>query len=68
MTFIIFLRTGRNIGRYVPLDVGLFLCDERPCSRRYGHTVALRLLLQPCDEDDDYYYFCPFASDRAPVE
>jgi hypothetical protein len=34
----------------------------------YGRTAALRLLVQPCGEDDDYYhYFCPFPS-NAPVE
>jgi hypothetical protein len=26
---------------------------EGPRSRRYGRTAALRLLVQPCDEDDD---------------
>jgi hypothetical protein len=34
--------------------------DEGPRSRRYGRTAALRLLVQPCDEDDDddcYYLF-----------
>jgi hypothetical protein len=41
-----------------------FLCffsAKGPRSRRYGRTAALRLLVQPCDEDDDdddyYYYF-----------
>jgi hypothetical protein len=28
----------------------------------------LRLLVQPCDEDDDDDYFCPFPSNGAPVE
>jgi hypothetical protein len=37
-------------------------------SRRYGRTAALRLLVQPCDEDDDDDYFCPFPSNGAPVE
>jgi hypothetical protein len=42
---------------------------EGPRSRRYGRTAALRLLVQPCDEDeDDDYYFCPFPSNGAPVE
>jgi hypothetical protein len=32
--------------------------DEGPRSRRYGRTAASRLLVQPCDEDDnDDYYF-----------
>jgi hypothetical protein len=26
---------------------------EGPRSRSYGRTAALRLLVQPCDEDDD---------------
>jgi hypothetical protein len=30
-------------------------CSEGPRSRRYGRTAALRLLVQPCDEDDDDY-------------
>jgi hypothetical protein len=29
-----------------------FFCGEGPRSRRYGRTAALRLLVQPCDEDD----------------
>jgi hypothetical protein len=34
---------------------------EGPRSRRYGRTAALRLLVQPCDEDgDDDYYFLSF--------
>jgi hypothetical protein len=42
---------------------------EGPRSRRYGRTAALRLLVQPCDEDDDNDdYFCPFPSNAAPVE
>jgi hypothetical protein len=38
---------------------GFFLSGEGPRSRRYGRTAALRLLVQPCDEDDDDddYYF-----------
>jgi hypothetical protein len=35
-----------------------FFIGEGPRSRRYGRTEALRLLVQPYDEDDeDYYYF-----------
>jgi hypothetical protein len=35
---------------------------EGPRSRRYGRTAALRLLVQPCDEDDDddYYFLSIF--------
>jgi hypothetical protein len=47
----------------------MHLVNEGPPSRRYGRTAALRLIVQPCDEDDDDdYYFCPFASNGAPVE
>jgi hypothetical protein len=42
---------------------------EGPRSRRYGRTAALRLFVQPCDEDDDNYdSFYPFPSNRTPVE
>jgi hypothetical protein len=30
-----------------------FFSGEGPRSRRYGRTAAVRLLVQPCDEDDD---------------
>jgi hypothetical protein len=43
---------------------------ERPRSRSYGRTAALRLLVQPCDEDeekDDQFFFV-FPSNGAPVE
>jgi hypothetical protein len=29
-----------------------FFYDEGPRSRRYRRTAALRLIVQPCDEDD----------------
>jgi hypothetical protein len=32
--------------------IQFFFCGERPRSRSYGRTVALRLIVQPCDEDD----------------
>jgi hypothetical protein len=39
-----------------------FLSGEGPRSRRYGRTAALRLLVQPYDEDDDDdYYFLSFS-------
>jgi hypothetical protein len=47
-------------------DLG-FSSAEGPRSRRYGRTAALRLLVQPYDEDKDDY-FCPFPSCGAPVE
>jgi hypothetical protein len=37
-----------------------FFCGEGPRSRSYGRTVALRLIVQPCDEDeekDDQFFF-----------
>jgi hypothetical protein len=37
--------------------VFIFLFREGPRSRCYGRTAALRLIAQPCDEDDQ---FCPF--------
>jgi hypothetical protein len=30
-----------------------FFCDEGPRSRCYGRTAALRLIVQPCDEDEE---------------
>jgi hypothetical protein len=37
-------------------------CGEGPRSRRYGRTAALRLIVQPYDEDeDDDYYFLSFS-------
>jgi hypothetical protein len=40
----------------------VFFSGEGPRSRRYGRTAALRLLVQPCDEDeDDDDYFLSFS-------
>ena len=47
-----------------------FFCGEGPRSRCYGRTAALRLIVQPCDEDeekDDQISFI-FPSNGAPVE
>jgi hypothetical protein len=40
-----------------------FLSGEGPRSRRYGRTAAMRLIVQPYDEDegDDDYYFLFFS-------
>jgi hypothetical protein len=38
-----------------------FLSGEGPRSRRYGRTAALRLTVQPYDEDEDDYYFLSFS-------
>jgi hypothetical protein len=38
-----------------------FFSGEGPRSRRYGRTAALRLIVQPYDEDEDDYYFLSFS-------
>jgi hypothetical protein len=46
-----------------------FLVGEGPRSRCYGRTAALRLIVQPCDEDEDEQFLLPsFTSNGAPVE
>jgi hypothetical protein len=45
-----------------------FFGGEAPRSRRYGRTAAMRLIVQPYDEDEDDDFFCPFPSNGAPVE
>jgi hypothetical protein len=37
-----------------------FLHGEGPRSRCYGHTTALRLFVQPYDEDEDEQFFTKF--------
>ena len=47
-----------------------FFCGEGPRSRSYGRTAALRLIMQPYDEDeeqDDQFFFI-FQSNGAPVD
>jgi hypothetical protein len=45
------------------------LSGKGPRSRRYGRTAALRLIVQPCDEDDlMMMIFYPFLSNGALVE
>jgi hypothetical protein len=47
----------------------LFVRGEGPRSRCYGRTAALRLLVQPYDEDEEEQFFLPsFTSNGAPVE
>ena len=51
------------------MNHAVFLGEE-PRSRCYGITAALRLIVQPYDEDekkDDQFSFI-FPSNRAPVE
>jgi hypothetical protein len=35
-----------------------FLVGEGPRSRCYGRTAALRLIVQPCDEDEQFFTKC----------
>jgi hypothetical protein len=37
--------------------VSFFFCGEGLRSRCYGHTAALRLIVQPCYEDDYFFVF-----------
>jgi hypothetical protein len=48
--------------KYRRISILLF-CGEGPRSRCYGRTEALRLIVQPCDEDDWF-----FPCNGAPVE
>jgi hypothetical protein len=36
--------------------VFFFFSSEGPRSRRYGRTSAMRLIVQPYDEDEDDYF------------
>jgi hypothetical protein len=36
-----------------PYPFFFFFSGEGPRSRRYGRTAAMRLIVQPYDEDDD---------------
>jgi hypothetical protein len=39
-----------------------FFCGEGPRSRSYGCTAALKLIVQPCDEDEykgDQFFIFP---------
>jgi hypothetical protein len=38
-----------------------FFSGEGPRSRRYGRTAAMRLIVQPYDEDEDDDYFLSFS-------
>jgi hypothetical protein len=42
----------RSLQRHIS-SPSFFFSGDGPHSRRYGRTAALRLLVQPCDEDDD---------------
>jgi hypothetical protein len=43
------------------ISVFFFLSGEGPRSRHYGRTAALRLIVQPSDEDEDDDYFLYFS-------
>jgi hypothetical protein len=43
------------------LSKGTFFNGEGPRSRRYERTAAMRLVVQPYDEDEDDYYFLSFS-------
>jgi hypothetical protein len=45
-----------------------FLNGEGPRSRCYGRTTALRLFMQPYDEEEDEQFLPSFTSNGAPVE
>jgi hypothetical protein len=41
------------------LHLYIFFCGEGSRSRRCGRTAAMRLIVQPYDEDeDDYLFYC----------
>ena len=78
---IIKIQVSMSIGKIKPnklqIDMALYLrrldfhphpcffLGEGPRSRCYGRTAALRLIVQPCDEDDSLFVF---PCNRAPVE
>jgi hypothetical protein len=43
------------------VNMKFFFSDAGPRSRRYGRTAALRLLVQPCHDDEDDDYFLSFS-------
>jgi hypothetical protein len=59
-------KSYRNFNPNLIVGLRYFFCGEGPRSRCYGRTSALRLIVQPCDEDD--YSFFLFPSNGAPVE
>jgi hypothetical protein len=43
---------GSHSFGYCKTELWDFFCGEGPCSRCYVRAAALRLIVQPCDEDD----------------
>ena len=48
------------------MELVSFFCGEGPRSRSYESTAVLRLIVQPCNEDDQFFFI--FASNGAQVE
>jgi hypothetical protein len=46
---------------YEPRLSYFFFSGEGPRSRRYGRTAAMRLIVQPYNEDEDDDYFLCFS-------
>jgi hypothetical protein len=42
-------------------QIKIFFCEEGPRSRCYDRTAALRLIVQPCDEEKDDQSFFHFS-------
>jgi hypothetical protein len=50
-----------NISKFSDMRTSVLFSGEGPRIRRYGRTAAMRLIVQPFDGDDDYYYFLSFS-------
>jgi hypothetical protein len=62
VVFLNFIRPDKEVEELCGANPLLGGGGEGPRSRRYGRTAALRLLVQPYDEDeDDDYYFLSFS-------
>jgi hypothetical protein len=52
----------KNISQACSMQLCFFFSGEGPRSRSYGRTAAMRLIVQPYDEDeDDDDYFLSFS-------
>jgi hypothetical protein len=47
------LRTRYLLKKDCCMELFSFFCGEGPRSRSCGSTAALRLIVQPCDEDEE---------------
>jgi hypothetical protein len=62
---------GISLSRMTIIHDFFFVLGEGPRGRSYERTTALRLVVQPCDEDEekgDQFLFFHFPSNGAPVE